>query len=164
MKNADKNRKRLLSKVTYNNKCMEYNGAISSNGYGVFYLNGKSYNAHKASYILHFGEISNNKWVLHKCDNKKCINPNHLYIGDREQNTRDAIIRKRMASGINHGTKTKPKSFKRCNSILSDAECLKIKSSDLSKINLSKKYNVHISTIYRAITHADELLKQLENK
>ena len=36
MKNADKNRKRLLSKVTYNNKCMEYNGAISSNGYGVF--------------------------------------------------------------------------------------------------------------------------------
>jgi hypothetical protein len=71
---------------------------------------------------------------------------------------------KRMASGINHGTKTKPKSFKRCNSILSDAECLKIKSSDLSKINLSKKYNVHISTIYRAITHADELLKQLEEK
>lgn len=162
MNNADKNLKRLMDKTVNKNGCLEFTGGIGSHGYGVFHLNGKNQNAHKASYLLHYGEIKGGLWVLHNCDNKKCINPKHLYLGDRNQNTRDAVQRKRMASGINHGIKTHPNSFKRCNSVFSDSECIEIKNSNLCKKALSEKYNVHISTIYRAIEYSSSLLAQLE--
>ena len=155
------NLQRLMNKSIKNGECIEYTGGISSNGYGVFWLNGRSENAHKASYSLHKGKINVGEWVLHTCDNKKCINPLHLYLGDHHQNTLDAVNRGRMASGIRHGSKTNPASRKRINAKFNDDDCLKIKNSSLSVSELSKIYNVHFATIYRAKYHADALLNAL---
>jgi len=154
---------RLMSKTSKNNECLEYTGGIGSHGYGVFWMNNKSENAHKASFILNKGKVENGKWVLHTCDNKKCINPLHLYLGDRSQNTKDAIERGRIARGDRHGSRTKPESLKRINARFSDSECIEIKKSSVSKKDLAKRYNVNLCTIYRAAYRADELLNQLEN-
>lgn len=73
--------------------CWEWIGAIQSHGYGSFSVNGKTYNAHRISYIIHFGMPKHN--VLHSCDNRRCVNPKHLCDGTQLENVRDMIERGR---------------------------------------------------------------------
>src|SRR5699024_62252 len=56
-------------------------------------LNNSDIKRFKEKYI----EIKNGLWVLHTCDNKKCVNPKHLYLGDVKQNVKDAVERNRWA-------------------------------------------------------------------
>lgn len=77
--------------------CWTWVGAINSNGYGQ--LNGPLGNriyAHRASYEMFIGPIPKGLFVLHHCDNRKCINPSHLFIGTLKDNTQDAISKGRF--------------------------------------------------------------------
>lgn len=87
------------------NGCITYLGAISKNGYGVFDINRKSHSAHRISYKIFVGKIPEGKMVLHKCDNPKCVAPQHLFIGTAKDNVKDMIEKKRNHSnaGENHG-------------------------------------------------------------
>ena len=51
---------------------------------------------HRDAWIKKHGRIPKGKWVLHKCDNNLCRNDKHLYLGTHADNTRDAVVRKRM--------------------------------------------------------------------
>lgn len=64
-------------------------------GYGHMSYRGKDWPAHRLSYLLHFGVHPGKSDVMHKCDNPKCVNPDHLELGTRKQNIRDAIKRRR---------------------------------------------------------------------
>lgn len=81
--------------VTPNEICWHWKGAyFPKGGYGKFYTkdkNGKwsACRAHRVSWIIYRGHIPNNKLVLHKCDNPKCVNPDHLYLGDHHDNIQD---------------------------------------------------------------------------
>lgn len=48
------------------------------------------YKSHRFSYELHYGEIPDGMLILHSCDNKKCVNPAHLSVGDYAQNIQEA--------------------------------------------------------------------------
>lgn len=72
------------------------------NGYVVFTLNGRRTGMHRHVYEQCFGEIPEGMYVCHKCDNKKCINPEHLEVGTHAKNVRDAVIRKRYRAGELH--------------------------------------------------------------
>lgn len=88
---------RLLSAVTkIPNGCWEYSGYLNRFGYGRLRHNGKKILAHRLSYIFNVGEIACDALVLHKCDNPKCVNPDHLYLGSAKDNANDMVKRNRQ--------------------------------------------------------------------
>ena len=69
--------------------CIEWEKAVGSTGYGHFIENGKTIYAHRKAYELAYGAIPKGLLVRHKCDNRICINPDHLEIGTQRQNLQD---------------------------------------------------------------------------
>lgn len=86
-------------------QCWEWTGAIA-NGYGRFGITtaGRTVavTASRLAWELTNGPIPKTMWVLHRCDNKSCVNPAHLYLGDRADNTDDAVTRGRIKKGSGH--------------------------------------------------------------
>jgi hypothetical protein len=76
-------------------ECWEWRGALSPQGYGNFSLRGRQMRASRAALIRAGVEIPDGMCALHHCDNPPCVNPNHLYVGDRKQNALDCSARGR---------------------------------------------------------------------
>jgi hypothetical protein len=84
--------------------CREWQGSISPSarsGYGQFWNGRRMVNAHRAHWILVNGPTD--RWILHTCDNRRCVELTHLYEGDLLQNTRDRDARGRGALPDNRG-------------------------------------------------------------
>lgn len=87
-------------------KCWEWTRATSGRmGYGVLSFYKRNYYAHRASYRLFVGEIPNGAVVCHRCDNPKCFNPTHLFIGTPADNVADMIAKGRHRSPDFAGSK-----------------------------------------------------------
>lgn len=89
-------------------ECWPWTGVVTGFGYGFMLRDdegGKWYLAHRLSYELHVGPITDDLCILHHCDNPPCVNPAHLYAGTRADNARDRARRHRgapQAGGGNH--------------------------------------------------------------
>lgn len=84
------------------NGCWEWTGSFYQCGYGACQCLGQ-WSAHRVSWIVHVGEIPPNRWVLHKCDNRKCVNPDHLFLGNRKDNADDMVAKGRSQRGERNG-------------------------------------------------------------
>lgn len=71
--------------------CQEWIAALNSDGYGKFGIDGSWVLAHRFSWTLVYGSIPCGMLILHKCNNPKCVNPSHLYVGTDADNARDML-------------------------------------------------------------------------
>jgi len=98
-------KERLLNKMKINSEtgCWEYTGYIAKVGYGRISFKGKQQWVHRVAYTVFIGLIPTGLLVCHKCDNRKCINPHHLFTGTHQDNMDDMIRKGRGNSGPQWG-------------------------------------------------------------
>lgn len=73
--------------------CWEWRGTLFSNGYGRFRGEG----AHRVSFRLAHGHVPAGRYICHRCDNPKCVRPEHLFVGTPRDNVQDMIRKGRNA-------------------------------------------------------------------
>lgn len=133
--------------------CWEWQRGIAKNGYGCFSNSSVAQRAHRASYLGFKGEIPEGLYVCHHCDNKRCVNPDHLYAGTHADNTRDAQERHRLATGPD---KTKGSlGGKNCKAKLTSDQVLEIRrrhgNGSMSTSVLANLFDVNRATIGRIV-------------
>jgi hypothetical protein len=83
----------------YPTECWEWQGGSRGNGYGAIKINKKVIDVHRVSWTLHFGLILHGLCVCHKCDNRKCVRSDHLFLGTRDDNNKDMVTKGRNRRG-----------------------------------------------------------------
>lgn len=121
-------------------ECWEWQGAKGSGGYGHISDGGKLRSAHRVSYELSVGPVPEGMCVCHRCDNRPCVNPRHLFAGTHQDNM-DDMARK--------GRNAQPKGEAKPNAKLTDADVRAIRSSPKPKKSLAEKYDIDLGTIYK---------------
>lgn len=136
---------RFMAKVSKDESgCWIWTGAMRKSGYGAFGFGRATDYAHRASFRLFVGEIGEGLYVCHKCDNPKCVNPDHLFVGTAKDNMRDAsekgrvrLPKKEQMLRAENQPMSKLKNF----------QVLEIRSSTETNIALAKRYGVSDATI-----------------
>lgn len=83
--------------------CWIWQGGRRGNmGYGAITDRGKPMSAHRAAWIMYNGQIPDGLLVCHKCDNPRCVNPAHLFLGTHQDNMDDRTAKNRQSQGIKH--------------------------------------------------------------
>ena len=127
----EKDIRRFVTKIKKTGACWEWKGTIGNRGYGVFWHSNKNIRAHRFSFELHSkNKIPEGLFILHKCDNPPCVNPNHLFVGTNSDNMNDFVSKggqlggigekngmhthpECRPNGIRHGSKTHPENIAR---------------------------------------------------
>ena len=122
--------------------CWEWTGGVYKNQYGQ--LNEDRYGehyAHRWSYRHFKGEIEDGKCILHQCDNRKCVNPEHLIAGSKAENNKEALERNPKASGRKLQDADLPKIAER------------VKAGELLK-DIAKEYAMNWKCVSRRLEQA----------
>lgn len=138
---------RLLNfiKVDDNTGCWNWTGALHWKGYGKITINGKSCRAHRVSYELHREPIPQGLYVLHHCDNRSCINPEHLFLGTHADNMADMTEKGRGRLG----SRGKRGETNHC-AKLTETDAREIRSAvGISGVALATKYGVSPRQVLR---------------
>lgn len=133
-----------------NTGCWVWVASIGQYGYGQLgWKEGESMKwgrAHRVAYELYVGPVPKGVHVLHRCDNRRCVNPDHLFLGNHAENMRDMAAkgrRKGIAFGARNG-----------NAKLIDADVLEIRSSyhrgTLQRV-IAQRFGVSRATVSRVI-------------
>jgi len=121
------------------NDCWNWTTAKTSAGYGQMRVNGKVKYAHRLSFEIHRGAIPSGMFVCHHCDNRKCINPSHLFLATNAENTAD-----RHAKGRNG----RLRGIDQNGAKLTEASVISIRTAEgVTQQHLADQYGVSVSLV-----------------
>jgi len=111
--------------------CWLWTGKTDDDGYGVFYKDGGDFRAHRVAYEVGHGSAPGDKCVCHRCDNPRCVRPEHLFLGTSPDNTADRNAKGRQAKG-------ERVRFAK----LTEADVLAIRASNERQVDLAARFGV----------------------
>jgi hypothetical protein len=91
---------RFWSRVHKTSSCWNWTGPFNTRGYGVTNRSRKFILAHRLSWLIEHGTDPGDLCVLHHCDNPSCVRPDHLFLGDRQDNANDMLSKGREGHPI----------------------------------------------------------------
>lgn len=123
------------------NGCWLWTATTNQKGYGRIRHNRKLQSAHRVSYELCIGPVPDGLFVLHRCDNPRCVNPTHLFLGTNDEN---------MADKASKGRQSRLHGDRNPNVKITAADAQAIKQSTATRRELARRYGVcegHVSHI-----------------
>ena len=127
----------LLKHTETDGECLRWTGCKDKDGYGLTSIKGVKMPAHRAT--MSFLQDVTGKYVLHKCNVRDCINPDHLYLGTQKQNVQDQVDAGTFVYGSKNGM-----------AILTEEQVIELRTSPLSNKEWADKLFVSYSTIWDA--------------
>lgn len=129
--------------------CWYWNGSICNLGYGLWSRKGLKGKAHRAVFKLFYNFIPSDCLVLHKCDSRNCVNPDHLFIGTQLDNIKDMIAKKRNVNPKPKFGADNPMAKLNLDLI---KEAKKLRSKNMSYRQIGEKLGFSTMAIFRALT------------
>lgn len=133
---------RLILKrvIDYATGCWVWTGGKNSEGYGRIKFNGKLLLTHRLSYQDSVGPIPEGQYVLHRCDNRSCFNPDHLYIGTQIDNMQDRRRKGRYRPYFG---------IEQSQAKLTDEQVRMIRADQRTYREIAQAYGIHFSNVGR---------------
>ncbi len=132
---------RFERKIKIGDGCWNWTAKSRRVGYGSFSVGYKTISAHRFSYSYFYGPVPEGLYVCHKCDNRLCVRPSHLFAGTQKENVHDAISKGLFAT---------PKGERNGQSKLTANDVAEIRKAPFIRGTgnmMAKRYGVSISTI-----------------
>jgi len=117
--------------------CWEWNSSFTRQGYGQARIGQTMKAMHRFFFEHHKGPVNSGALICHRCNNRKCVNPAHLYAGTHKQNSADAIAAGTTTKGERMGT-----------SKLKESEAISIRESNMPALDIAAKYSISVWTVF----------------
>lgn len=130
--------------------CWLWSGNLSRAGYGRVRVSGKEKQVHRVMWEAVNGPISRGLFVCHKCDVRACCNPDHLFLGDHQDNMTDSVVKRKKRRAPITFRPWKGKRYTPHNVLLTEEIVREIRASDEPLVAWSRRLNISYQTLYMA--------------